>query len=68
MSLKRNIVNLLDRKGGRTVLAKITAALARRELGREVKVFHNGRLWIHHVNLTFFPDDRKFRYYGSSFK
>jgi len=32
-----------------------------------VEVFHDGRLWIHFVNSTFFPDDRKFCYYGSSF-
>lgn len=68
MSLKRNIVNFLDREGGRALLGKVTTYLARRELGREVRVFHDGRLWIHHVNSTFFPDDRRFRYYGSSFK
>jgi FkbM family methyltransferase len=68
MSLKRNIANFLDRKGGRTLLGKITTSLARRELGREVNVFHDGRLWIHQVNSTFFPDDRRFCYFGSSFK
>jgi FkbM family methyltransferase len=68
MSLKRNIVNFLDRNGGRAILAKITTSLARRELGRGVEVFHDGRLWIHLVNSTFFPDDRRFCYYGSSFK
>ena len=68
MSLKRNIVNFLDRKGGQAILAKITTFLARRELGHEVEVFHDGRLWIHLVNSTFFPDDRRFCYYGSSFK
>ena len=68
MSLKRNIVDFLDRKGGRGVLARITTSLARRELGPEVEVFHDGRLWIHLVNSTFFPDGRKFCYYGSSFR
>jgi FkbM family methyltransferase len=68
MSLKRTIVNSLDRTGGRTILAKITTSLARRELSGDVDVFHDGRLWIHRVNSTFFPDDRKFCYYGSSFK
>jgi FkbM family methyltransferase len=68
MSLKRNIAHFLDRNGGRAILAKITTSLARRELGGDVDVFHDGRLWIHRVNSTFFPDDRKFCYYGSSFK
>lgn len=68
MSLKRNIANFLDRRGGRTLLARLTSALARSELGRDVNVFHDGRLWIHQVNSTFFPDDRRFCYYGSSFK
>jgi FkbM family methyltransferase len=68
MSLKRKIADFLDRNGGRAILGKITTSLARRELGREVEVFHDGRLWIHVVNSTYFPDDRRFCYYGSSFK
>lgn len=67
MSLKRNIINFLDRRGGRSLLAKLTTSVARRELGNAATVFHNGRLWIHHINSTFFPDDQKFCYYGSSF-
>ena len=67
MSLKRNIINFLDRRGGRVLLAKLTTSVARRELGNAATVFHNGRLWIHHINSTFFPDDQKFCYYGSSF-
>jgi len=68
MSLMRNIVNFLDRDGGRPILSKVTSFVAKRELGQQVEVFHDGRLWIHHVNSTFFPDDRKFCYYASSFK
>lgn len=68
MSLKRNIANFLDRSGGRSILAGITTFLARRELGPEARVFHDGRLWIHFANSMFFPDDRRFCYYDSSFK
>jgi FkbM family methyltransferase len=68
MSLKRNIANSLDRSGSRGFLAMVTTSLARRELGDKVRVFHDGRLWIHFANSTFFPDDRKFCYYGSSFR
>ena len=68
MSLKRNIANFLDRRGGRGLLARITTSLARRELGNDVRVFHDGRLWIHFANSTFFPDERRFCYYGSSFR
>jgi FkbM family methyltransferase len=46
----------------------MTTSLARRELGSGVEVFHDGRLWIHRLNSTYFPDDRKFCYYGSSFR
>jgi FkbM family methyltransferase len=67
MSLKRRIIDLLDRNGGRALLARVTTFQARRELGREVEVFHDGLLWIHRVNATFFPDGRRFCYYRSSF-
>src|SRR5262249_30722464 len=68
MSLKRKIVDFLDRKGGRTLLAKLATSLARRELGPQAEVFHDGRLWIHRLDSMYFPDDRKFCYYGSSFE
>jgi FkbM family methyltransferase len=68
MSLKRKIVDFLDRKGGRTLLAKAATFLARRDLGPEAEVFHDGRLWIHRFNSMYFPDDRRFCYFGSSFK
>lgn len=68
MSLKRSIATLLDRKGGRTILAKVATSLARQALGRDVAVFHDGRLWVHSMDSTFFPDDRRFCYYGSSFR
>src|SRR5215467_2688053 len=68
MSLKRNIANLLDRKGGRALLARMATSLAKRALGGDVIILYEGRLWIHFVNSTYFPDDRKFCYYASSFK
>jgi FkbM family methyltransferase len=68
MSLKRTIIDLLDHKGGRTLLGKITTLRARRELGSDVEVLHDGRLWIHRSNSMYFPDDRKFCYHGTSFR
>lgn len=68
MSLKRRIIRFLDRKGGRGLLANAATLLARCELGDEVEVFYDGHLWIHRVNSVFFPDDRQFCYYRSSFR
>ncbi len=67
MSVKRNLVDMLDRPGGRGLLGKITTAVAKRTIGGNVEVYHDGKLWIHRVDSTYFPDDRRFSYHGASF-
>jgi FkbM family methyltransferase len=64
MSLKRNIVRLLDRPGGRRILGAVATRVARRQTGTDVTVFYDG-LWTHRVGSYYFPDGRRFNYYGN---
>lgn len=67
MTMKRALVDLLDRPGGRRILAQIAAHIARRATGGDAGIFYDGQLWVHRVGQWFFPTDRRFRYFASSF-
>jgi FkbM family methyltransferase len=66
MSLKRTLVNALDRPGGRKFLSLIASVHARLKTGAHVGIFFDGEQWIHRVNGHFFPDGPSFPYYSSS--
>jgi FkbM family methyltransferase len=60
MSYKRTIARLLDRPGGRWVLAKMASPYLRKALRADLDVAHVNGLWTHRIGSTFFPDGRKF--------
>ena len=68
MTMRRAIVNLLDRPGGRALLAMTATHLARRALGNDVEILYDGHLWIHRVGQLYYPTDRRFDYYTASFQ
>jgi len=59
MSIRRNVVALLDRPGGRTILGKLATLYARRMSGADVEAYYDGA-WIHRVGSQFFPDGPRF--------
>jgi len=67
MLLRRNIVQLLDRPGGRFILGMIATYLSRRYTGPYVEVFYDG-LWVNRVGPYYFPYGRRFNSYRSSFR
>lgn len=67
MSLKRSLIRLFDRPGGRAFLGGVATAWARRVSGADVAVFHD-QYWIHRVGTCFFPDGDRFEYYGNDFE
>ena len=65
---KREMLRLLDRRGGRWVLGRFTTAVARRHLKASLaKVYWDGRMWVHCVPPHTFPDSRVYDYSISTF-
>jgi FkbM family methyltransferase len=60
MSYKKTIARLLDRPGGRWVLAKMASPYLRKALRAQLDVAHVNGLWTHRMGSTFFPDGRNF--------
>lgn len=67
MSYKRKLVRLLDRPGGRTLLAKLGTYVAGKSGGRGVEVLYRNGFWMHCAGLHFFPDSPKFDYVYQDF-
>jgi FkbM family methyltransferase len=66
MSLKRAIIRQLDNSLGRSVLATLSTARARRLLGdRDVEIRHD-QLWLHSIGPYFVPDGPSFDYYDAT--
>jgi FkbM family methyltransferase len=67
MTLKRQVISLLDRPGGRWLLGRLATAQARRATGADVGVvFKEG--WIHRGGDKYFPDGRAFNYREPDFR
>lgn len=66
-TLRRRLLESLDRPGGRWLLAKTATGFARRITGRDVSVFHDG-VWIFRVGSRFQADARRFRYYAADMR
>lgn len=67
VSARRALINVLDRRGGRSILSRITTRVARKVTGTDVEVMYDG-LWMHRVDETIFPDSTKFEYHAGSFE
>ncbi len=67
MSLKKFMIRLLDRPGGRFILAAVSTRLARMRGGRDIDVFYEDGLWVHRVGPHYFPDGRRYEYRSSSY-
>jgi len=57
----------LDRPGSRWMLARAATLAARRVLGNDAEVFHDGG-WAHRVDGFAYPDGPRFKYGRSSFR
>lgn len=63
MTVKRLVIRILDRPGGRTLLALLATRLARRLLRtRDVSVRYVDGFWVHTVRGLSFPDGPRFDY------
>jgi FkbM family methyltransferase len=68
MSLRRFTVKLLDRPGGRGLLAAGATWYAKRLTGIDVRVLHREGLWTRRVGPYYFPDSSRFEYFADSFE
>lgn len=66
MTVRRTLINALDRPGLRFLLAHLTTRVASKATGVEMHVFYDG-LWMHVVNGVTYPDSRHFTYHSGSF-
>src|SRR6266404_6629916 len=66
MSLKRAIIHQLDNSLGRTLLALLSTARARRLLKEKVVEIRYDQLWLHRMGPYFVPDGTSFDYYDST--
>ena len=65
MTVLRRIIRLLDRLGGRTVLALLATWHAKHKTGKNFKVFYD-RVWLHQLGDEYWSDSIEFEYYGDS--
>lgn len=68
MSVKRRVVQALDRPATRSLLARLATARARRVLGRaDVTIAYEGG-WQHRVGGYGFPDGPRFEYHDAAIR
>lgn len=65
MTVLRRIIRLLDRPGGRAVLALLATLHAKHNTGINFKVFYD-RVWLHQLGDEYWSDSVEFEYYGDS--
>lgn len=66
-SWRKRLVTILDRPGGRLLLAKIATHVARSNSGKDVAIKYVDGLWTRRVGGYFLPDGRRFEYVYSDF-
>jgi len=66
MALKRHLLTVLDRPGGRPLLAKLGTSVARRSTGADIELLYR-ELWVHRVGRHYFPDGERFEYFRNHF-
>jgi FkbM family methyltransferase len=67
LSLKKVVVWLLDRPGGRGLLARVASGVVQRGGGDGVEIAYVDRMWTRRVGPLFFPDGPQFRYEYADF-
>jgi FkbM family methyltransferase len=63
-TLRRRLLEFLDRPGGRWLLGRIATGFARRVTGRDVSVFYD-EVWIVRSGTRFQAESDRFRYYAA---
>src|ERR1700722_176513 len=61
-SLRRHIMERLDRRGTRWLLSMLTTRRGRRLTGKDVAVFYDN-IWMHRVGDRYLTDSPRFRYH-----
>jgi FkbM family methyltransferase len=67
MSIRSGIAHVLDRPGGRTLLAAVATRCARRIAEDDVEVWYDG-LWHHRSGQIAFVDGSRFQYFRDEFQ
>ena len=67
MSIRRFVIDLLDRPGGRGVLGFMATRFARSATGTDMRIFYEQGLWANRVGGYCFPDGPRFEYFADSF-
>jgi FkbM family methyltransferase len=67
LSLKRTLIRLLDRPGGRFLLGKIATVIVRRGGGDDIQIAYINGLWTRQIGSDFFPDSVRFEYTYADF-
>lgn len=67
LSLKRLLVRLLDRPGGRFLLGRIATSVVQRGGGDGVEIAYMDGLWTRRFGSDFFPDSLSFDYTYANF-
>jgi FkbM family methyltransferase len=67
MSFKKSVISLLDRPGGRFVLAKLATRYIRRFTDDDLEIVFLDGLWTRRAGTHFFPDGPKFEYRHDDF-
>ncbi|MGB0600436.1 MAG: hypothetical protein ACPGLY_27485, partial [Rubripirellula sp.] len=62
MTLSRNILKTLDRRGGRSVLASYATWHARRTTNRDITVLFDD-VWMHKIDGRYWADSPTFTYH-----
>lgn len=66
-AVHKGIARLLDRPGGRRLLAAAATRYARRLSGADVEVLYDG-VWMHRSGREVFPDGKRFAYFREEFR
>ena len=66
MSLRRQIIRMLDRPGGRSILGALATRYAHFRTKRDVGIFYD-EVWAHRTGSWVLADSDKFEYFAHSF-
>lgn len=64
-TLKRHLIEVLDRAGGRWLLAALATRRARRLTGKDVSIFYD-EIWMHRIRESYLSDSPKFNHYDAT--
>ncbi len=65
MTLLRSLIRVLDRPGGRTILAALATSYARQKTGWDVRIMYDAA-WLHRIDGDYLVDSDRFDYYADT--